>query len=257
MDRKKLIILNLSGCKGCQNQLFSLPKNSDYQYLLKYFDIFFFNNNVKNQSFDIALINGSAKTKRDILLLKDIKKQSKIIIALGSCACSGGIKNLANDNTKKLTNYVYGRKYQTKITTNKPIDYYITVDYHLSGCPINIESLKQLLANLAHDKILEETTDNICLNCKINNNNCFLLQEKPCLGPITKDNCHSLCPSNGVSCKGCAGPTASANLQAIITTFKKQGKTKKEIKQILYPFFGHTKDYKKIFPKPIKIIIKI
>lgn len=259
--KKTLAIFDLTDCEGCETQILSFHDSSDYSYLLKYYDITSWrlaSGETSKDDFDIALIEGNPVTKKEIEALKILREKSKIIIAMGACACIGGIPGLVNrDNREKLIHYVYGAKYKAKAINTKPIDHFISVDYYLPGCPVNPDEVKEILANLANNRILKEKSATVCFTCKTKHNDCLFLQGEPCLGSITKDGCGAICPSNGLKCYGCWGQAPGANFEGMIIALKRQGKTKTQIKKILDIFLKNSSEYKKYLEKPKKIKIKI
>ena len=242
MDMKnkkiKLAIFDLTDCEGCEVSVINLKDN-----LLKVLD------NVeilswrlaqgKNKAgpFDIALIEGSAMTKDEINLLKDLREKSKVIVALGSCASIGGIPYLANDKTerKKLFKKIYGTKYKPLALEVKPLDAYIKVDYYLNGCPISPKELERIITSFLIGKFPKPIDYPVCLECKFSENNCLLVNDKTCLGPVTQAGCDAVCVSQGKYCYGCQGLVKDANIYALKNRLK-DFLTKKEIENHLNLF---------------------
>ncbi|MCG3226963.1 MAG: hypothetical protein H7645_08595, partial [Candidatus Heimdallarchaeota archaeon] len=80
----------------------------------------------------------------------------------------------------------------------------------------------------------------VCLECKYQGNDCFLLHGKYCLGPITSAGCDAKCPSFNVSCVGCFGPFEAANYESMITKLEEIGLSKEEISRKIMMFGGST-----------------
>lgn len=248
--KKKLAIFDLADCEGCETEFFAMRNTQDFLMLNKFYDIVnwrLVSNQQKNDSFDIALIEGIPASKYEISKLKSIRKKSRILIALGACAGLGGIPAIIDENKRsKLIDYVYGKNFTARAIEAKPISAYVKIDYYISGCPANPQEIKEILLNLAHNKILKEKTYPVCLECKAKNNTCLFIEKaQPCLGPITKGGCNAICPTQGLRCYGCWGQLAGGNFSGMITALKKQGKTKTEIKKIMDIFWNKSKEYQK------------
>lgn len=261
MKKKSLAIFDLTDCEGCEVEFLSLRNTHEFKFIENYFDIKNWRLLAKQQKsgpFDVAFIEGSPVSQEEIKLLKQIRKNSKILIALGACASIGGIPAILEEEKRKnLIEYVYGKNYKPRAINAKPINKYVDVDFHLSGCPVNPREIKELLINIAHDKPLKEKTYSVCRECKAKGNECLLLQGKPCIGPITKGGCGAICPTNGLHCYGCWGLKKDANFPAMIIALKKHGYHKKDIKKVMDIFLEESDEYQKYLKDKIRIKIKI
>ena len=50
----------------------------------------------KADDYEIAFVEGSITRSDEVERLKDIRSKAKILVALGSCACFGGVNQLKN-----------------------------------------------------------------------------------------------------------------------------------------------------------------
>jgi len=261
MNKKTLAIFDLTDCEGCEVELFSLRKSADWKIINKYFNIINWrlaDEKAENLNFDVALIEGSPASKKEIAFLKKIRAKSKILIAFGACACIGGIPAMIDEHKKEaLLAYVYGKNYRSEFISAKPLSHYIAIDYQLSGCPVNPKEVKQILLDIAHDKPLKEKSYSVCFECKARHNDCLFIHGKPCLGPVTKAGCGAICPAKGLRCYGCWGQVADANVLGMIIALKKQGHTKKQIRKIMDIFWKQSDGYEKYLKELIKIKIKL
>lgn len=154
MSKTKVAIFDLTGCEGCEFHLLSLN-----ELLLDIFQDFEVTNwrllsEKEKKDFDIAFIEGAATTEEHIKLLKEIRKTSKIVVALGACAISGNIfAELTPEQRKKLAPKIYNKNYQLKAKFLEPIEKFIKVDEKIPGCPPNLETFKKFLEKIKNKTI--------------------------------------------------------------------------------------------------------
>jgi NAD-reducing hydrogenase small subunit len=124
---------------------------------------------------DIALIEGGVCNSENVELLKQFRKQSKILVALGACAINGGIPSLRNHYT--LTecineSYINGIGIESPqipddpelpLLLNKvhPIHEIVKVDYFLPGCPPSADTIWTFLEELMAGSDIEFTYQQI------------------------------------------------------------------------------------------------
>ncbi len=201
---KKLGIFSMTSCEGCQFELLSFFEHFDK--LLNFYQIESFRLGQENNSFgqlDVALIEGSPDDKEQIKLLREIRKKSKVCIAMGACAHMGGIQSQRNNFPKKYT-------MKERVISISDI---IKVDYIVPGCPVSHSELLQCLLDVYWGKKFNLPDVPVCFECRQNLNKCLLKNDKPCLGPITRSGCNSVCINNGEACMGCRGPVPQANIE--------------------------------------------
>jgi sulfhydrogenase subunit delta len=227
--KPKIAIFDLTDCEGCELELINLREK--LVVLSGEADIanWRFASDTHDQGpFDITFIEGSPITEGDIELIKQVRAVSRYVVSLGSCADLGGLQAGLNKNEwEKGIKEVYGEKYKTKSKAPKPLSYYIEVDVHLPGCPVNQDELAQVFSALISLKKPEKAAYTVCLECKAKENACLYLKGEPCIGPITKGGCDAVCPSRGLRCWGCFGVLEGANYTAFSKNLeKKYGKEK-------------------------------
>ena len=204
--KKSLAIFSLTCCEGCQFEL--LKDYADFNQLLNFYDL----NNFRlgqeinlSGPFDVALIEGTPESQREYKLLHEARREAKIVVAMGACACLGGIQSQRNRLPKKLIDKPHV----------KPLNEVIKVDYYLPGCPINNKEATKVLTDIYWNKIIKLPNTAVCFECRLNENECLIKQDKPCLGPITRAGCNSVCVNGGEACLGCRGPLPQANFYKI------------------------------------------
>lgn len=106
---------------------------------------------------DVAFVEGAIANERDREKLKEIRDNSKKLVAIGSCACTGAPsdqRNKFDEETQKCIQYLLDRYgYETKVL---PLDAVVTVDDKVPGCPmIEAKFLEVLTKYLKEFKIIE------------------------------------------------------------------------------------------------------
>ena len=176
---------------------------------------------------DIGIISGGIRTEENKHLAKEMRKKVKTLIAMGSCACYGGIPALANLSTVED---LYEKVYRGSITTESngipteqlspltdrvyAIHEVVPVDIKLPGCPTTPELFVEAVSALLEGRKLEMAGKSVCDECPfvrekkavstlkrpleplqfepgapLNTVRCVLEQGYLCLGPATKSGC--------------------------------------------------------------------
>lgn len=222
MSKVKVAIFDLTDCEGCELQFLAFrEKLVGLTHLIEITNWRLAKEKHAEGPFDVAFIEGSPLTADDIAMVKEIKKVSKAVVALGDCASLCGIPGIISGvEREKLAPKVYGRGYKPAVKEVYPLSHYIDVDFHLRGCPVTQKELEEIVVNLLYGKKITYKAYPVCLECKARDNHCLLLEGKPCLGPITKGGCDATCPSVGHRCYGCFGPVKQANIGAMMNRLK-------------------------------------
>jgi sulfhydrogenase subunit delta len=191
---------------------------------------------------DVAFIEGSISTEEQLKKLKEIRERSKVMIAIGTCACHGGPQamKLGEGNFEERYKKVYGN---AKITLSKafeaqPIDAFVKVDLYIPGCPIDKSEFLGAVSKLVagrHPYLLKAP---VCLECRWKENPCMLYAGRFCAGPLTKSGCGAVCPSHNLPCVGCWGPTDDLNVSSEYELLKEKGYDPDEIIKKIKKFGG-------------------
>ena len=242
-NKPKIGIYELTGCAGdallildCEKELLDIFKAADIQsFLMAKSD------NIDGE-LDVALVEGSVTTEREVEELKDIRKRAKIVVAIGLCATAGGLQGRFTDSKEWEANFkkVYGdvKMAHTKAIQSKAIDAYIDVDYYLPGCPIGKEQFLNFFTRLVGGSPPEKYPRPVCVTCKYNENDCLLNRGLPCLGPVTADGCGAVCINHNLPCVGCWGPVEGANYTSEFYLLKDKGFDVEYIKKIMANYAG-------------------
>jgi sulfhydrogenase subunit delta len=252
MKPLKIAIFDLTDCEGCELQFLALREKlaaAGHDFAIENWRLGASGGNLG--PYDVTFIEGSPITESDIETVKQARKLSKTIITLGACADMGGVQSFLPEGTrKKNLESVYNKSYKSNTKAPKPLSYYIDVDIHLPGCPVNPKELERLLECLSLGKKFKETTSSVCFDCKSKGNACLFLEEGFCLGPVTKGGCEAPCPSAGLRCYGCFGPLPDANFEALEKATPHMSDESRD--RSLRLFFRHTDEYKTHLLKPKK-----
>ena len=254
MAKKKIGIFSLTSCSGCQMEILNF--NQELIELMETFDIIHFpmlkEENEKGP-YDIAVVEGSVTNEKEVKKIKDIRKKSKFLVALGTCASFGGIPQLKDFlDEKSVEKEVYDSERNVSSIRVSGIGRYVDVDYFLHGCPINKGDFLRLFNALSIGKVPKQINYPVCVECRKKGNVCLLQQGKPCMGPLTFAGCDAQCPSQGIACIGCRGPVDNANVAAEARLLEKHGYKEKDIERYFKTFAGTSKVFKQYIDKKEK-----
>jgi F420-non-reducing hydrogenase small subunit len=187
---------------------------------------------------DVGLVEGSIRNEHDRHAAEAMRKSCKLLIAYGTCAVYGGIPGAGLAHSRED---IFDTVYRTCPTSKGcappqrevsllekmvvPLDEVVDVDLYLPGCPPHPAFILDALLALVEGRAPKASQESVCGRCKrtmqkskvsrlLSNHDgvpdattCLMSQGYICLGSVTLDRCMAPCPSNGVPCTGCAGPT--------------------------------------------------
>lgn len=239
LARPRVGFFELTSCEGCQLQLLN---NEDR--LLDFFNLVSIVNfreamSEADDNYEIAFVEGSVSRDDEIVRLKEIRKNAKILVALGSCACFGGVNKLKNrfNDLAWVKKEVYG-DFPIETREVQPLDNFVTVDLKIFGCPICKEEVERIVTNLVVGKTVRIPEYPVCMECKANENICLFDLGEPCLGPITRAGCNAWCTSNRRGCWGCRGPAEVTNIRELERIMTSHGFSRETLVDRLECFGG-------------------
>ena len=242
----KILLLGLSGDTGCQvaalglhEKLLAILKANELVYAPTLIDA-----KEIPDGIDVAIIEGGIRTKHETKVAQKIREKSGAVIALGSCACFGGVPGLANlKHGKELLKEVYSEHHGTRagplpkndevVPSVLPIDSVIKVDFKIPGCPPETKDIAYVLTTLLGGGTPELSMTDVCESCPKERQGeyskklkriheeipdpkrCLLEQGFLCMGPSTRGGCGAPCPTAGNTCDGCRGPTEKSSDQGL------------------------------------------
>jgi len=236
MNKPKTGFFSFTCCQGCQftilfiDELLDIFKKLD----VKHFHLLKEKN--RRAEFDLAFVEGAITTKREVIKLKKIRNKTKFLVAVGACACHGGIPSNKNFlERSELQKYVYNQEMLDDSIKATGLDAHVKVDYYMRGCPIIKEEFVDFVHKFIHGEIKKEFQGPVCNECPRRGKDCLLKQGKLCLGALTHGGCDALCPRKDVGCIMCRGPLRD-NFANEIKLFKNFGLSEQDIKNKLSKF---------------------
>lgn len=234
----------LSSCEGCQLQI--MNNEASLLDFLSLVTVVNFREAMteRTDSYDIAFVEGSVTRSDEEERLKTIRKNAKVLVAFGSCACFGGVNQLKNrfDDPSWVKQQVYGSHPIETNDSARPLDAFVPVDLRIFGCPVKKEEVEKIVVNVVLGKSIVHPKYPVCMECKANENICLFDIGEPCLGPITRGGCDSWCPNNRFGCWGCRGPAEDVNMAQMQEIMKKYGFSEETVLDRLECFGGFAKD---------------
>ena len=246
-DKVKIGTMWLGGCSGCHlsiadfhESLIDIMDLADFEFSpvlmdTKYDEV---------PELDVIIVEGGIRNDENRELAEMLNEKAKLVIAYGTCSCYGGIPGLGNLFTvEELEQEAYINSVSTVnpegIIPNedvpalesrvRPLDAVMDVDLMIPGCPPRSDVVAEAVLTLLRNETIELPVTNLCEVCprekppeglamdfikrqfelgKPEDDLCLISQGLICMGPATVSLCGAECPSIGIQCRGCYGPTA-------------------------------------------------
>lgn len=236
--KPRIAIYDFTDCEGCEVKLISLRE----KLLLLEKKVEIVNWRLGQEKFepgpyDIVVIEGTPITQHEIDILKELRNNTPVLIALGACAALGGIPAIMPEKDRKYWyEKIYTSQYHPRGIDAVSLSAYVPVDFTIHGCPVDENEVKRVMEELLSGKKPSFRDYSVCFECKLAGNPCRLLENKPCLGPITQGGCRAICVSGGSPCYGCFGIREEANILALEKILGKE-----EIEKYLAMFHSRSK----------------
>ena len=176
---------------------------------------------------EIGIITGGVRSEEHRKLAQEMRRKCKTLVAMGSCACFGGVPALANLYT---TEEIFEKVYRGSVTTDSngtphedlpaltdrvyAVSEVVPVDVSLPGCPTTPEMVAGALTALLEGKPFALPTKSVCDECPtirekkavatvkrrfeapeftpgrpLSEMRCLMEQGFLCLGPATRTGC--------------------------------------------------------------------
>lgn len=218
----KFAVLQLSGCSGCEVSLLNADEWLD-KYQLVYMPLVISSRAIPDD-IEVLLVSGGVRNEEDEYSLRRAAKAAKKVVAVGTCAISGGVANLGDrDEVRKLFMADSKRhNLPALLPKTHPVDAVVDVDLYLPGCPPTPELFMAALTESTEFK----PAPIVCVECRRKKLNdmrpsrltgfqsgevlddiCLINQGYLCVGTSTRGGCRALCTRPGHPCVGCRGPS--------------------------------------------------
>jgi len=226
-EKPKLGVFKFSSCDGCQLTL--LDAEEELAAILGKVELRDFLEATSVSSgppYDVALVEGSVSTPEEVERVVRIRRESKMLVALGACATSGGLQALRNwGKLGQFESSVYPEPRTARaLEMSLPISDFVEVDFELKGCPVSKAQLLQFFALVTRGAKPRFPSGAVCFECKRSGAPCLVVASKTlCLGPVTSAGCGAICPTHGRGCYGCFGPSDDANLDSYASWLEAHG----------------------------------
>ncbi len=246
--KPRLAVFKFSSCDGCQLTLLNLE--DELLALCGAVEIARFDeasSKIAEGPYDLALVEGSITTAEDVERIREVRKQSKYLVAIGACATTGGIQALRNRGAvEEYARLVYPSAETIRVLKDStPLSAHVAVDFELPGCPVSKGQLLKVVTALLIGRLPDLPQHAVCMDCKERGTVCVLVaQGTACLGPLTRTGCGALCPSFGRGCYGCFGPMAKANTDSFVAQMQAAGVEKDAIVRLLRGFTGYAEEFR-------------
>ncbi len=215
--KPKVAFFDFTSCEGCQLDILNL-EGEEVLDLVNAVDIVNFREvkTERDDNYDIAFVEGSISKESEIPRLQKVRNQAKIVVALGACACIGGINCLKNHlPMEEALRIVYGKDAKNYDTIPaRPIHAVIPVDYYVRGCPPTAAEFLKVVKALLLGKKPEIPNYPVCVECKMAGNVCVFERGMTCLGPVARAGCSAICVTGGRHCWGCRGLVDEPNIDS-------------------------------------------
>lgn len=222
--KPKIAIFSLTGCEGCSLAILELEDH--LLDIVGAVDIVNFREGMTERDWDIDIgfVDGAVSTPHDEEEVRHLRECCRTLVAIGACACLGGINTLKNHQPPEAyRTYVYGHRHEWFATTDaRPVSAVVKVDYELPGCPMIREEFLRLVKSVLARRPFRLPTYPVCVECKKAGNLCLYERGEICLGPITRAGCAAICPSYGARCEACRGIVSQEALAAFGKNMREQ-----------------------------------
>ena len=236
-------LFSLSSCSGCLVEFTNLEET--ILTLLEHFDVKeaqILKTGTFDGRFAISFIEGSPTTEHQVEDLLSIRERSDYIVAMGTCACWGGVQTMIEDITMKTA--IERQYHGTPPVISMPprgIDHYVNVDFKLYGCPFEQSELVELVRDVLMNRIYTDKHHSVCKECILRENGCLLEAGEPCLGPVTRGGCNARCPTSGMYCTGCRGEYEDMNMHSHYQKLRELGYTDDQIYRFYNKYYRRWK----------------
>ena len=230
-------VFDFTGCEGCELQLAN--KEGSLLDFLSLLEVVNFRevSSDEGQDYDVAMVEGNISRADEVERIKNIRAKAKVLVAIGSCACFGGVNQQKNRfELDDVVKEVYG-EHKVDTAKVKRIGDVVDVDLQIPGCPVSKAEVERVVVDVVTGADIRIPRYPVCVECKQKINTCVVDLGQICLGSITRAGCDAVCPTGGVGCLGCRGPAEDANYESLKEILMEKGHSEAAIVERLR-FYG-------------------
>lgn len=224
MIKPRIAIFSLTSCEGCSLAILELE--DQLLDILGAVEIVNFREGMTERSWDvdIGFVDGAVSTPEDEKEIKHFRKHCKVLVAIGACACLGGLNTLKNyQDEADYRKYVYGKRAEWFPNIPAvPLSAVVDIDYELPGCPMVKEEFLAFVKCILAGRTWKLPDNAVCVECKKKEILCLYEKGEICLGPATRAGCDAICPTFGAKCEGCRGLVGEEQLKAAGVNLREQ-----------------------------------
>jgi F420-non-reducing hydrogenase small subunit len=173
---------------------------------------------------EVLLLTGGVRTEEDLYRLRRAVRMAEEVVAVGTCAISGGIANLGDRSEVREVFLAQEERVHLPdlLPKCRPVDTVVNIDRYLPGCPPTPKLFMAVLRKSPDMKIAKT----VCQECgrkkvremrpkhlygfqqgEVLPDVCLVNQGYMCIGTSTRGGCLALCTIPGYPCVGCRGPS--------------------------------------------------
>jgi sulfhydrogenase subunit delta len=237
---ERLAVWKFTSCDGCQLSL--LDCEDELLTLGERVKIAYFREASSagdEGEYDLSLVEGSITAAAEAERIKEVRRRSRTLIAIGACATTGGVQALRNfADVAEFTSIVYASpEYISTLADSTPIAAHVEVDFELQGCPIDKRQLLEVIAAHLGRRRPRVRGHSVCVECKRRGVVCVTVARgTPCMGPVTHAGCGAICPAYDRGCYGCYGPMEAPNTAALSAHMAAAGADETDIVRVYRTF---------------------
>ena len=223
----RVVVIGLASCFGCQINITNIERH--LMDVLGQIDLGYWqltSSVPMPDEFDVAVIEGAVTTEEAAETVRRARERAGSVIAIGSCAVTGGIPGMASGDLAGHVEAVYGDAAPDAcgdLLAPRPVSDVIDVDAEVRCCPIDPFEFVRVLDGILYGSNRLPATSALCGECSRNEKGCFYKQGVMCLGLVTRAGCGAKCPALGRPCNGCAGLSPDSNVEAARYVVGKRG----------------------------------
>ena len=168
-NKLRVATTSLAGCFGCHMSLLDIDERLLELITLVEFERSPINDIKQLEQVDVAIIEGGVANTDNVEVLREFRRKSNVLVAIGACAINGGIPAMRNHFELKecleesylegvgVANPMIPNDPEIPLLLNKvhPIHEVVKVDYVLPGCPPSGDAIWTFLTRLLEGKEIE------------------------------------------------------------------------------------------------------